>query len=363
MKITSVQLEKFRNYNSQNIRFGDGLNVLYGKNGAGKTNALESVYLLSLFTSPRTTKDKELVMFGAEKARIKATVEKKFGTHTVAMQIESNGKKKVAVDGLPVKRAAELIGVLGVVYFSPDEMRLVKETPAERRRFLDVGLSQQQKAYFSALSRYNKVLKQKNNLLKDNRYAHNADDMLSVWDAQLAEYGAALVFRRKRYVEQLNAAAAKYHAAISENKENLSLTYETPMRSADEAGLKEELYLKIVQSREKDKQLGFGTVGPHRDDIAICLNGTDARKFASQGQQRSIALAMKFGEVEMFSSESGETPVLLLDDVMSELDEVRQRQLVELTAGIQTILTCTEFRLNVNCRRILIEDGRAADGD
>lgn len=361
MKILTLQLENFRNYASQDFRFIDGLNVICGSNGAGKTNVLESVYLLSLFTSPRTTKDRDLVLFGKDKARVKMQLEKRFRKHTIILQIEANGKKKVVVDGIPVKRAAELIGVLGVVYFSPDEMRLVKETPAERRRFLDVGLSQQQRAYFTALSRYNKIIKQKNNLLKDSARLRNVDEMLSVWDAQLAEYGAIIIFKRKKYLEQLNSEAAKIHSILSGEKEKLELGYECPIDGETVEEIKEKLFEKIESTREKDKQLGFGTVGPHRDDISISVNGLDSRKFASQGQQRSVALAMKFGEAEMYREESGEAPVLLLDDVLSELDEQRQEKLLELTQGVQTLLTCTEFKSGQYNSIVKIENGKITE--
>lgn len=360
MKILSLSLENFRNYTECNLTFSDGINVLCGKNGAGKTNILESVYLMSLFTSPRTTKDKEMIKFGCPYARVRMTIERKFRRHTLAMQIEQNGKKKVLVDGIPVRRAAELIGILGVVFFSPDEMKLVKDTPAERRRFLDVGLSQQQKTYFIALSRYNKVLKQKNNLLKEAFKNSSSDDILSVWDAQLAEYGALIVAKRREYVRELNAQASVFHDRISGGKEKLELGYETPLTAQSAEELKAELAEKLLAAREKDKQLGFCTVGPHRDDIMIQINGLDGRKFASQGQQRTIALAMKLGEVGLYEKESGEKPVLLLDDVLSELDEERRATLVRLTEGAQTFITCTEYDTAQRAdRTVKVDAGRA----
>ena len=242
MKLLSLRAENFRNYDSLDLTFSDGVNVICGKNGAGKTNIIESVYFASLFGSPRTTKDKEMIKFGEEKARVTVRIEKRFRQHTIAIQIEGNGKKKVLVDGIPVRRAAELIGILGVVFFSPDEMKLVKETPAERRKFLDVGLSQQQKTYFIALSRYNKVLKQKNNLLKEAYKQTDPDAMLSVWDAQLAEYGAEIVARRKRYVEELNELASAAHEKMSGGREKLTLSYETPLTADGVDALRAEFY-------------------------------------------------------------------------------------------------------------------------
>ena len=243
------------------MNFADGLNVLYGQNASGKTNMLESIYLCSIFHSPRTTKDKEMILLGKDKARVKIALERKFRKHTIVLQIDAQGKKKVAVDGIPVNRAGELLGVLGVVFFSPDEMKLVKEAPQERRRFLDVGISQQQKAYFIALQRYNKTLKQKNNLLKEYKY-QNIDDMLDVWDASLAKEGAIIVQKRKEYIATLSDAARKFHFALSGEKETLALSYESGVRTDCEDNLLESnLYSSIVASRQKDKELGFCTVG------------------------------------------------------------------------------------------------------
>ncbi len=357
MKITSLQLNNFRNYKNASVSFCDGLNVLYGKNASGKTNMMESIYLCSIFHSPRTTKDKEMVLIGEKSAQITLTLQKKFRKHTINLQIDEKGKKKVLVDGIPLNRAGELFGVLGVVYFSPDEMKLVKESPQERRRFMDVGLSQQQRSYFYALQRYNKTLKQKNNLLKEWRGNRNIDDMLDVWDAGLAKEGAVIVKKRKEYVATLNDSAGKFHTAISGEKERLLLTYESSFEVTSEEDTEDVLYRAILKAREKDKELGYCTVGPHRDDIKIEINGKDSRKFASQGQQRTIALALKLGEVVIYKNELGETPVLLLDDVLSELDEGRQKLLLSMTEGFQTILTCTEFVLDLNKNAIRINDG------
>lgn len=359
MKIVSLELHNFRNYASASVSFGDGLNVLHGQNASGKTNLLESVYLCSIFKSPRTTKDKELVKLGEDSATIKLVVQRKFAKHTILLHIDSQGHKKVAVDGIPINRAGELLGVLGVVFFSPDEMKLVKESPAERRRFLDVGLSQQQKSYFISLQRYNKTLKQKNNLLKEYRHSANVNDMLDVWDIGLAKEGALLIKRRLEYISTLNDAAGKFHNIISGQKEQLKLSYESGLKDADLASenLEAVLLAAIRAAREKDKELGFGTVGPHRDDIKIELDGKDSRKFASQGQQRTVALAMKLGEVVIYRDGIGEPPVLLLDDVLSELDEARQRLLLKMTQGFQTVLTCTEYGVPVPAAKFLICDG------
>lgn len=358
MKIVSLTLSNFRNYTYASVNFTDGLNVLYGENASGKTNMLESVFFSSVFSSPRTTKDREMVRLGADTATIKLVIEKKYRKHNIIIQIDSAGKKKVAVDGVPVSRAAELLGVLGVVFFSPDEMKLVKESPQERRRFLDIGLSQQQKSYFVALSRYNHTLKQKNNLLKEYKTASNVDDMLDVWDVGLAKEGATIIARRKEYIATLNDAARKFHFILSGEKETLTLSYESGANTnCPPEELEANLLSALRAARAKDKELGFSTVGPHRDDIKIDINGKDARRFASQGQQRTTALAMKIGQVVIYRDEIGEPPVLLLDDVLSELDENRQHVLLDLVNGFQTLLTCTEYKLDNPATKFHVQEG------
>ena len=363
MKILSLELNNFRNYKHVAVDFKDGLNVLYGKNASGKTNMLESIYLCSIFHSPRTTKDKEMVLIGEDKATVSLVLQTKYKKQTINLQIDEKGKKRVLVNNIPLNRAGELFGVLGVVFFSPDEMKLVKESPQERRRFMDVGLSQQQRSYFSALQRYNKTVKQKNNLLKEWRGNRNIDDMLDVWDTCLAKEGAVIISKRLAYIETLNDAASKFHTAISSEKEKLVLSYESTIKAESSkvnvADIEKQLYESIVNSRAKDKELGYCTVGPHRDDIKIEINGKDSRKFASQGQQRTVALALKLGEVIIYKNEIGEPPILLLDDVLSELDIGRQKLLLEMTDGFQTILTCTEYTLDDKGNRIYVNEGMA----
>ncbi len=366
MKILSLELNNFRNYKRVNVDFDDGLNVLYGKNASGKTNMLESIYLCSIFHSPRTVKDKEMVLIGENKATVSLTLKTKYKKQTINLQIDDKGKKKVLVDNIPLNRAGELFGVLGVVFFSPDEMKLVKESPQERRRFMDVGLSQQQRSYFYSLQRYNKTLKQKNNLLKEWSKSRNIDDMLDVWDACLAKEGAVIVSKRIAYIDTLNDAASRFHNAISSEKESLKLSYESSLvfdneniKKTNTEEIEKHLYESIVSARAKDKELGYSTVGPHRDDIKIEINGKDSRKFASQGQQRTVALALKLGEVIIYKNEIGEAPVLLLDDVLSELDIDRQKLLLDMTNGFQTVITCTEFNLDCEYNGIYVMDGTA----
>jgi len=359
MKILSIELKNFRNYTSQTISFKDGLNVLYGDNGAGKTNVIESVYLCSTLQSPIATKDKEMIKKGELKASIKMNLQKKFRSHSISIQIDAQNKKKVLIDGIPVQRAGELLGVLGVVFFSPNETKIVKESPQLRRHFLNTALSQRQKSYFVSLQKYNKILMQKNNLLKEYKTTTNVDEMLDIWDSSLAKEGAIIISKRIEYIKELNDASKKYHKILSDGKEDLSLEYETNVKIDynDLTSLEKNILTEIKANRLKEKELGFATVGPHRDDLNIELNGDDARKYASTGQQRSITLSMKLGEVEIYQKEMGETPVVLLDDVLSELDEKRQNILMDLTTGTQTILTDTKYNLLHPATLIKVEHG------
>lgn len=341
MKISSLYVRNYRNYTSAFVEFGDGLNVLEGPNASGKTNILEAVYLLGVGKSARTSQEKELVRIGEEKAYVKAVVQKKFRRHTIEMQIEQGGKK-ILIDGIPALRAAQLVGILNVVLFSPDEMKIVKESPAERRKFMDIGISQQSGQYFRTLVRYNKILKQKNKLLKEDVKNPDIDGMLDVWDMQLAEASARLIYMRKAFLKELEPVAAGLHAEIT-GKEVLRLWYESDVDGESIREITANQLERYRSDREKEKEAGYTQSGAHRDDVLIEINGNDARKIASQGQQRTAALSIILAQLDIFKKQTGETPVLLLDDVLSELDEARCRKLIEKTQGVQTLLTCTEY--------------------
>lgn len=342
MIIKNLTIKNFRNYTAETVDFNDGINIFTGKNASGKTNLLEAVYLLGVGKSPRTSKEKELIKFNEQRAFIKATVQKKYRLHTIEIMLEGNGKK-IFIDGIPINKLSDLIGILNVVYFSPDELKFIKETPAERRRFLDISLSQQNKIYFHSLMRYNKILAQRNKLLKTDTHNPSLKDMLSIWDIQLAESGANIILARRSYIEKLQFFAKEIHLDLTANKENLELSYESLIEPENREEILSEFNTKLSESMEKDINLMYTTVGPHRDDIKITLNGNDARKFASQGQQRTTALSIKIAELSLFEQETGETPVLLLDDVLSELDDYRKQKLYEQANRTQTLITCTEF--------------------
>ena len=342
MKVNKVFLQNFLSYGSLFVEFGDGLNVLVGKNAAGKTNLIESIYYSSLGKSARGLKDKELIRWGAEGgARIKLSVDRKYSTHTVDIAVDAQGKKRIAIDSLPITKIGELMGAVYVVYFSPNEMKLIKESPSDRRRFIDISLCQQDKNYFYTMVRYNKLLAQRNKLLKDYKNSPTLTDMNAIIVEKMCRAQEYIIGKRKSFIDKLAPIAAEKHNALTQGREELRLVYET--EDVDFGAVYEGLTELYAKSYEKDARLEYTTVGVHRDDIKITADGVDLRKFGSQGQQRTSVLSMKLAEAELFRLESGEYPVLLLDDVLSELDEDRRSALFGLTNGLQTFVTCTDY--------------------
>lgn len=342
MRVKKVYLENFLSYENLFVEFEEGLNVLVGHNAAGKTNLLESIYYSSLGKSARGLKDKELINWnGKDSARIRLFVEKRFSSHVVDVFIDKQGKKRITVNGLPIMKIGELMGVINVVFFSPSEMKLIKESPADRRRFMDISLCQQDKKYFYTLVGYNKMLAQRNKMLKDYKNMASLDAMNDIMVEKLCSLQEYLMKKRKEFLEELTPIAAKRHSVLTSGKETLTLEYET--EEVDWANLKDSLKELYKKAYEKDKRLEYTSVGVHRDDIKIKADDVDVRKYGSQGQQRTVALSMKLAEVLLLRERSGEYPVLLMDDVLSELDGDRRKALFEDLDGIQTFITCTDF--------------------
>lgn len=354
MYIESVTLKNFRNYKDKTVDFKDGLNIVIGKNASGKTNLLESVYCSGIGKSPRTNKAREMIRWGSDNAYIKVILKKQYSRHSVEYFIDSADKKIIKIDSIPLVKQSEILGMLNIVFFSPDEMKLIKESPQERRRFADISLSQQNKKYLFSLSKYNNILAQRNKLLKESRDIKALPEMLYGWDVQLAEYGAYIVAKRYEFVEKIQVFAKKIHSEITDSKEDLELEYESNVERDELDKMKESFFQKLRANLEKDMNLLYTSFGSHRDDIAIKINGIDVRKYGSQGQQRTVALSLKLAEIYLFESEVGEKPVLLLDDVLSELDASRRQKLMELSSGLQTIITCTDFDMDLERNTILI---------
>ena len=345
MIIKSIELQNFRNYEDLNISFDEGTNIFYGDNAQGKTNILEAAYLSGTTKSHKCSKDKEMIRFGEQEAHIRTVVVKKDKEYQIDMHLKNNRSKGIAINKVPIKKASELFGILNMVFFSPEDLNIIKNGPAERRRFLDSELCQLDKIYLSDLTTYNKILNQRNKLLKDMVYRPDLKDTLPVWDMQLVETGRKIIRRRKQFVDELNEIVHDIHYRISGEKENLLLQYEPSI---------EDIFFEDELSRvkERDMRQCMTSVGPHRDDLLFSIGEVDIRKFGSQGQQRTSALSLKLSEIELVKRSIHDTPVLLLDDVLSELDSNRQNYLLNSIAKIQTVITCTgleEFVKNRFC--------------
>ena len=338
MRIKKINLKNFRNYENESVNFSEGLNVLFGRNAQGKTNCAEAVFYLCTGTSPRCRRDKQLIRHGCDFAEISALAEGRYGEIEISARITENGREG-RVNGSKITKNADILGNIYSVFFSPHELRLIQDGPDERRRFLNVSISQLSKPYYVALMRYNKILEQRNNLLK-NRDVSLVYETLPVWDEQLCKYAAVIAFKRAEFASMLSPIAKSIHAELTDGAEQLEISPEKKYKG-DEKQLAERLFNELSANYERDVRLGYTGSGPHRDDLDILINGTDAKTFASQGQTRTAALSVKLSEVEIFKRLSGEYPVLILDDVMSELDLPRRKKLAARTQGLQTILTCT----------------------
>ena len=339
MKIKSLSLKNFRNYSDEIIEFNDGANILTGDNAQGKTNAAEAVFFLCTGYSPRANRDKQVVKFGETSGEITGVADSCYGEISVKIIFSATDNKRMFVNGVEVLRVGELLGNIHSVFFNPAELKLVQETPEDRRRFMNISLSQMSKSYFRALQNYNKILAQRNNLLKDKDIGL-IRETLPIWDMQLTKHAAVIIKARNNFLTELAPIAQEKHGFLSGGREKLEMKTESGYYGSEEEiayALSEDLKTGF----ERDLRLGFTGIGPHRDDIKFVLNGEDARVFGSQGQQRTIALALKLAETETFKTKFGEYPVLILDDVLSELDKSRQQKLVAATRDVQTIFTAT----------------------
>lgn len=334
MLIRSIELKNFRNYGELQISFDTATNILFGDNAQGKTNILESAYVSATTKSHKGSRDKEMIRFGEDEAHIRTLVSKNEQDFQIDIHLKKNRAKGIAINQIPIKKASELFGILNIVFFSPEDLNIIKNGPTERRRFLDLELCQLDKIYLSDLTAYNKVLKQRNTLLKDMVFRPELKDTLSIWDEQLVEYGKRIIRRRQVFVDDLREVVQEIHSNLSGNRELLTLRYEPNVESIF---FEDELF----HASERDRKLCQTSVGPHRDDISFLIGDVDIRKYGSQGQQRTAALSLKMSEIELVKRSISDTPVLLLDDVLSELDSNRQNYLLNSIHDIQTIITCT----------------------
>jgi DNA replication and repair protein RecF len=345
MKFTSLMLRNFRNYASLEFKPGDGITVLYGANGSGKTNLLESMHLLSIGRSHRTTADREMIAQGEDVAFVRAQTLRLDGKHDIEVRLYPLEKpqKRVLIHGKPAERITDMMGHATAVMFAPEDLQIVRDGPAARRRFIDMQLSQIRPSYLKALRRYISVLDSRNALLKTQkaRPTDNFDRQMDAWDEQLSGAAVYVVEPRRWFLEELSKHAAAQYAAIAENRgETFDLRYAGPL--ATTATPYRDMLSALKRSRAEDVKRLFTTFGPHRDDLSLMLSGKDLRAYGSQGQVRSAVLSMKLGEIALIENEMGEPPTLLLDDVFSELDHQRRNALLQSTRGVQTFITCAD---------------------
>lgn len=356
MYIESIELKNYRNYEYLYIELDPATNILYGDNAQGKTNILEAAYLCGTTKSHRGSRDREIIRFGQEESHIRMMVRRDGISRKIDVHLKKNKSKGIAVDGIPIKKASELFGIVNLVFFSPEDLNIIKNGPGERRRFLDMELCQLDKIYLQDLAGYNQVLNQRNKLLKDISFSPRLADTLDVWDMQLVHYGKKIIGARKRFIGELNGMIRELHASLTGGRESIYLNYEPNV----EEELLEE---RLAASRDRDLKFKQSSVGPHRDDFCVQVNDIDIRKFGSQGQQRTAALSLKLSELALVKKRIGENPVLLLDDVLSELDSSRQNYLLQSIHQIQTLITCTGLDEFVSNRFEINKIFRVIDGN
>ena len=334
MYIESIELKNFRNYQDLQLDFDKGTNIFYGDNAQGKTNILESVYICGTTKSHKGSKDKEIIRFGEEESHIRMMVKKDELSYKIDMHLRKNKAKGVAINGLPIKKARELFGIVNLVFFSPEDLNIIKNGPGERRRFMDLELCQLDQIYLTDLAGYNHIVNQRNRLLKDLYQNPSLRETLEIWDIQMLQYGKKIIEKRRDFVRDLNDVIQDIHRNLTGGEVHLEVIYEPSTES-------ECFEETLKKNRERDMRMKMTSAGPHRDDLCFMVNGIDIRKFGSQGQQRTAALSLKLSEIYLVKEKIKDTPILLLDDVLSELDSNRQTYLLDSIHDIQTLITCT----------------------
>ena len=377
MYIEKLKLKNYRNYNEIEVNFDKNINIVYGNNAEGKTNLLESIYMCSTSKSHKNSKESEIINFNEKEAHIKIFFKKesiKNKEIIIDIQLNKESKKGIAVNGVKVEKLSEFLGLFNVIMFAPEDLNIIKDGPNIRRKFLDFEICQIDKLYVVALNNYNKTLNQRNALLKDINttvLSNRKDliDMIDTYDEKLVEYGCEVIEKRKQNISKLAALIKDIHYKISEQKETLIIDYENDIVGANEKNIRstqcepsrsrelcerqkidelKKIYLqKLKETRDIDRKNQYTLVGPHRDDISFRIEDKDIRKFGSQGQKKTAAISLKLSELEIIKEKINDTPVLLLDDVFSELDETRQKLLVTNLKNIQTIITCTGIKKNI----------------
>lgn len=336
MFIRRLQMLNYRNYNALDIELCPNVNVFMGDNAQGKTNILEAIYYCAFAKSHRTSKDKELINWNGEHAFISVDVGRERLDKRIDISILKDGKKSIRINKIKIKKIGELFGNFNVVMFSPEDLRIIKDSPGVRRKFIDMELCQLNPKYYYNLVQYNKVLNERNILLRNR---NTSSEMLEIYDMQLVEFGYNIIRDRIKYIESLNKYAEKIHSDITSGKEKINFKYISTIKDLE--NIKENFYTLLEKNRSKDCDRGITSIGPHRDDFFVYINDIDTKSYGSQGQQRTALLTMKFSSLEIIKEFTGEFPVLLLDDVLSELDFNRKKYILSTIGQIQTVITCT----------------------
>lgn len=345
MYIKGLKLSTFRNYETLEISFSEGFNILYGDNGQGKTNIIEAIFLCASGRSHRTSRDVDLIKINEGGFYTRIDLDKEKESVRIEILLRKDEKKKIKINEIPVRKVGDLMGNLTAVIFSPEDLMIIKEGPSERRRFLDITLSQLRPSYFYNLQQYSKILAQRNMLIKEAQHKRSLLDTLEVWNKNLASVGVKIMKARYEFIQKLSDYSEKNQYKLTNGKEKLSLLYAPSVKISDfeDIGRMEEIFLKTLEhSMDRDLYKGTTSYGPQRDDFEVLLNDSNLKLYGSQGQQRTAVLSLKISEIDIMKNETGEYPVLLLDDVMSELDSSRQQYLFKNLDHIQTFITSTD---------------------
>lgn len=355
MIIKSIDLKNFRNYEIEHIEFDNNTNIFYGDNAQGKTNILEAIFISGTTKSHKGSKDLEVINFKCDEAHIKTIVERKGIDYRIDMHIKKNKSKGIAINGMPVKKALDLYGIVNIIFFSPEDLNIIKNGPSGRRKFMDMELCQLNKIYAKNLVNYNKSVEQRNKLLKDISFMPDLKDTLDIWDSQIVNFGSEIIAARRNFIQKVNEIIAPIHYKLSGGREELTIQYEPSVQEND-------FMNSLCRYRERDIKMKMTEVGPHRDDVLFMINGIDIRKYGSQGQQRTTALSLKLAEIDLVKEITGDKPILLLDDVLSELDGNRQNYLLNSINDVQTIITCTGLDEFINNRFSINSIFKVVDG-
>ncbi len=334
MWVKSIKLKNFRNYKNEKIELGENINIIYGENAQGKTNIIEAIFLCSMGKSFRTKKEKEMINLKEENCLVEIEYEK--SDREGKIKIELASKKNIYINNIKIKKLSELLGKINIVIFKPDDINIIQGDPQNRRRFLDIMISQLRPTYMHTLSLYQKTIEQRNNYLKQIREENKDENMLEIWDEKLADYAIKINKYRNEFIKKIKEKIVKIHKEITNDKEEIEIIYNSDCENKDN-------YLNLLKQRRKlDIIKGFTTKGVHRDDFEIEINNKNLKIYGSQGQQRTATLSLKLSELNVIYEEIGEYPILLLDDFMSELDKTRRENLIKNIKEKQVIITCTD---------------------